>query len=97
MSKNISTFAAQKVCSVAHQQEDILKKAFIDDTYIIIMTAKRRQEVLRKQQDLLQIMLKKAGVTKRDIYSVAERRWVNSNIDLLSAEEQKEYADVLAL
>ena len=63
----------------------------------IIMTAKRRQEVLRKQQDLLQIMLQKAGVTKRDIYSVAERRWVNSNIDLLSAEEKREYADVLAL
>ena len=61
------------------------------------MTAQRRQEVLRKQQDLLQIMLQKAGVTKRDIYSVAERRWVNSNIDLLSAEERREYADVLAL
>lgn len=61
------------------------------------MTAQRRREVAKKQQDLLQMMLRKAGVTKRDIYSVAERRWVNSNIDLLTAEEQKEYADVLAL
>jgi len=42
-------------------------------------------------------MLQKAGVTKRDIYSVAERRWVNSNLDLLTAQEQEEYADVLAL
>jgi len=55
------------------------------------MTAKRRQEVLRKQQDLFSLMLQKAGITKRDIYSVAERRWVNSNLDLLNA------ADVLAL
>lgn len=61
------------------------------------MTAQRRREVAKKQQDLLQMMLRKAGVTKRDIYSVAERRWVNSNIDLLTAEEQKEFADVLAL
>ena len=61
------------------------------------MTAKRRQEVLRKQQNLFLLMLQKAGVTKRDIYSVAERRWVNSNLDLLSAEEQQQYADVLAL
>jgi len=61
------------------------------------MTAKRRQEVLRKQQDLFSLMLQKAGITKRDIYSVAERRWVNSNLDLLNAEEQQQYADVLAL
>jgi len=61
------------------------------------MTAKRRKELLQKQQELLQIMLQKAGVTKRDIYSVAERRWVNSNLDLLTAQEQEEYADVLAL
>jgi len=61
------------------------------------MTAKRRKEVLKRQQDLFLLLLQKAGVTKRDIYSVAERRWVNSNLDLLSAEEQQEYADVLAL
>ena len=61
------------------------------------MTAKRRKEVLQRQQELFQVMLQKAGVTKRDIYSVAERRWVNSNLDLLTAEEQREYADVLAL
>ena len=61
------------------------------------MTAKRRHEVLQKQQDLFSLMLQKAGITKRDIYSVAERRWVNSNLDLLNAEEQQQYADVLAL
>ena len=53
--------------------------------------------MLQKQQDLFSLMLQKAGITKRDIYSVAERRWVNSNLDLLSAEEQQQYADVLAL
>ena len=61
------------------------------------MTAKRRNELLQRQQDLFQMMLRKADVTKKDIHSVAERRWVNSNLDLLTAQEQEEYADVLAL
>ena len=61
------------------------------------MTAKRRKELLQRQQDLFQMMLRKADVTKKDIHSVAERRWVNSNLDLLTAQEQEEYADVLAL
>jgi len=61
------------------------------------MTAKRRKELLQRQQDLFQMMLRKAGVTKKDIHSVAERRWVNSNLDLLTAQEQEEYADILAL
>ena len=61
------------------------------------MTAQRRREVAKRQHDLLEIMLQKAGVTKRDIYSVAERRWVNANIDLLTAEEQRDFADILAL
>ena len=61
------------------------------------MTAQRRREVAKRQHDLLQIMLQKAGVTKQDIYSVAERRWVNANIDLLTAEERRDFADILAL
>ena len=61
------------------------------------MTTERRREILRKQQDLFQVLLHKAGVTKRDIHFVAERRWINSNLDLLSTEEQQQYADVLAL
>ena len=61
------------------------------------MTAKRRKELLQRQQDLFQMMLRKADVTKKDIHSVAERRWVNSNLDLLTAQEQEEYTDVLAL
>ena len=55
------------------------------------MTAKRRKELLQRQQDLFQMMLRKADVTKKDIHSVAERRWVNSNLDLLTAQEQEEY------
>ena len=61
------------------------------------MTAVRQKEINQRQQALLQMMLQKAGLTKCQIYTVAERRWVNANLDLLNAEEKKEYADVLAL
>lgn len=61
------------------------------------MTAIKQKEINQRQQALLQMMLQKAGLTKRQIYTVAERRWVNANLDLLNAEEKREFADVLAL
>jgi len=61
------------------------------------MTQQRRTGIAVKQQDLLLLMLKKAGLTKREIYDSAERRWVNANLDLLNSDERRQYADVLAL
>ena len=61
------------------------------------MTAQRRKEITAKQQTLVSLMLKKAGLTKREIHDMAERRWVNANLDLLTPEEKTEFADILAL
>jgi len=61
------------------------------------MTAQRKKAIYSKQQDLLRLMLSKAGLTKKAIYDSAERRWVNSNLDLLSQEERTQYAEVLSL
>ena len=61
------------------------------------MTAKRSTELSRKRAQLLQVMLEKAGVTRTEIHDVAERRWVNANLDLLTASEKKQFAEVLSL
>ena len=61
------------------------------------MTAKRANELNKKRSMLFNKMLLKAGISKKDIYDVAERRWVNANLDLLTAAEKKEYAEVLSL
>ena len=61
------------------------------------MTAKRGAELGKKRAQLLQIMLGKAGITKTEIHDVAERRWVNANLDLLTAAEKQQYAEVLSL
>ncbi len=61
------------------------------------MTATRQKELDSKRKALLDLMLQKAGVTKKDIHDVAERRWVNANLDLLSSADKKQFADVLSL
>lgn len=61
------------------------------------MTATRQKELDGKRKALLDLMLQKAGITKKDIHDVAERRWVNANLDLLSSADKKQFADVLSL
>ena len=61
------------------------------------MTARRSTELARKRIALLELMLAKAGVSKQEIHDVAERRWVNANLDLLTTADKQEYADVLSL
>lgn len=61
------------------------------------MTKRRATELGKKRTLLLNLMLAKAGVSKQEIHDVAERRWVNANLDLLTAADKQEYADVLSL
>lgn len=61
------------------------------------MTAKRNAELGKKRDQLLKTMLAKAGISRSEIHDVAERRWVNANLDLLTAAEKKQYAEVLSL
>lgn len=53
------------------------------------------KEVKTMQKELVDTMLKKAGIKKADIIDSAIRRWVNANLDLLTPEEQKKYACIL--
>ncbi len=55
------------------------------------------KEVKTMQKELVDTMLKKAGIKEKDIYEVAIRRWVNANLDLLTPAEQKKYSQVLSL
>lgn len=62
-----------------------------------MVTPERRKELRELSKELVALMLKRAGITKRDIYDVAMRRWVNANLDLLTEEERKRFEDVLSL
>jgi len=43
------------------------------------------------QLELIELMLKRAGLTRDDIYDTAMRSWVAKNLDLLTDAELKRY------
>ena len=59
------------------------------------MTAIERKKTKELQNELLALMLKKAGITKQTIYDVAVRSWVSQNLDLLSQVERNKYSTIL--
>ncbi len=54
------------------------------------------KEIKTMQKELVDTMLKKAGIKKKDIYEVAIRRWVNANLDLLTPAELEKYEHLFA-
>jgi hypothetical protein len=46
-------------------------------------------------KELTDIMLKRAGITKKDLLEVAIKRWVNKNMDLLTPSEKEKYKSIL--
>ena len=59
------------------------------------MTAQKKKELKNLQNELVDLMLAKAGVNKRDIYNVALTNWVNKNLDLLTPMEMNRYQSVI--
>ena len=59
------------------------------------MTAQKKKELKELQNDLINLMLTKAGVNKRDIYNVALTNWVNKNLDLLTPTERKQFQSII--
>jgi len=60
------------------------------------MTTKKEQkqqdqELKKMQLELIELMLKRAGLTRDDIYDTAMRSWVAKNLDLLTDAELKRY------
>ena len=53
---------------------------------------KKQDDELKKMQiELIELMLKRAGITRNDIYETAIRSWVAKNLDLLTTAELKHY------
>ncbi len=47
--------------------------------------------VAKQREDLLKLILKKADMTKKDVVDFALQEFVVSNLDLLTAEEKKQF------
>ena len=59
------------------------------------MTAQTKKELKSLQNELVDLMLTKAGVKKKDIYDVAITNWVNKNLDLLTPTEISRYQSII--
>ena len=61
------------------------------------MSAEDKKIVKSMQNELIDLMLKKANVSKKTLYDAAIRGFVNDNIDLLSSDELKKYHGILMI
>jgi len=59
------------------------------------MSIEDKKKVESLQNELIDLLLKKAKVSKKTLYNSAIRGFVNDNIDLLSAAEVKRYQSIL--
>ncbi len=49
----------------------------------------------RLGEELLELIIRKSGVSKRDIYDAALHNFCRNNLDLLTMAERKKFASVL--
>jgi hypothetical protein len=61
------------------------------------MSVEEKKNVKSLQTDLVDVLLKKAKVSKKTLYDTAISGFVNDNIELLSAAELKKYRSILIL
>ena len=61
------------------------------------MSSEEKKKVKSLQNELVDVLLKKAKVNKKTLYDLAVSAFVNDNIDLLSPAELKKYQSILLL
>ena len=61
------------------------------------MSSEDKKKVKSLQNELVDVLLKKAKVNKKTLYDSAISSFVNDNIDLLSPIELKKYQPILLL
>ena len=61
------------------------------------MSFEEIKKVKSLQNELVDLLLKKANVSKKSLYETAISGFVNDNIDLLSPDELKKYKPILLI
>jgi len=61
------------------------------------MSSEDKKIVKSLQNELVDLLLKKAKVSKKSLYDSAVSGFVNDNLDLLSPDELKKYQPILLL
>lgn len=56
---------------------------------------KTQKQLQRECKEVIELVIKRSGVSKRTIYRDALTRFFNNNMDLLTSAELKKYKDVI--
>jgi hypothetical protein len=59
------------------------------------MATTKNVENQQLQEELIELLLKKAGTTRKNIYSVAIKKWAVNNLDLLTPSEKSRYESII--
>ena len=55
----------------------------------------QKKKIVSLKEEATETMLKRAGITKKDIYKVALNNWINKNLDLLTPSELAKYKEII--
>ena len=61
----------------------------------VITKSDEKKKIVSLKEEATETMLKRAGITKKDIYKVALNNWINKNLDLLTPSELKKYREII--
>lgn len=57
----------------------------------------KAKEMKQLYEELIALLLKRAGVSESDIYETAMKAWVSKNLDLLTPAEMKRFKGTVVL
>lgn len=52
-------------------------------------------EINKQTKDLFELLLKKTGSKKKDVYDLAEQRFIVANLDVLTNAEKKQFTKLV--
>lgn len=52
-------------------------------------------EINKQTKDLFELLLKKTGSKKKDVYDLAEQRFIVANLDVLTSAEKKQFTKLV--
>lgn len=78
------------ICSVKTKIErDMAKKKNTEDETMFA------EQMKALYDEMMNTLLERAGIKKKDIYEVALKTWASKNLDLLTAAELRKYQKVI--
>lgn len=58
-------------------------------------TKKELAEINKQTKMLFDLLLKKTGAKKKDVYDLAEQRFIAANLDVLTSSEKKQFTKLV--